>query len=105
MHAKVYTVFKEQGITMHKVYHVQLKQFHQRHVSTKLRRFVKVDGKLVDDYKIEDQTISGEIGFYVRDIFKKSGAHIYNLKVTEWLEMYNFYFFFLQIYQKKNNNF
>ena len=68
---------------------------------------MKVDGKLVDDYKIEDQTISEEIGFYVRDIFKKSGAHIYNLKVTEWLIMYNFYlfFFFLQIYQKKNNNF
>ena len=48
----------------------------------------------MDDYKIEDQTISEEIGFYVRDIFKKSGAHIYNLKVTEWLIMYNFYLFF-----------
>ena len=76
--SKEYPVFKE----LHKVYHVQMKQFRQRHVSNKLRRFVKVDGKLVDDYEIEDQTISGEIRFYVGDI-SESGAHIYNLKVTE----------------------
>ena len=79
---KDYHVFKE----LNKVYHVQLKQFRQRHVSTKLKRFVKVDGKLVDDYEIEDQPISGEIGFYVGagpGNLEKSGAHIYNLKVTE----------------------
>ena len=75
---KEYSVFKE----LHKVYHVQLKQFRQSHVSTKLKRFVKIDGKLVDDYEIEDQPISGEIFFVVRDI-KRYGAHIYNLKVTE----------------------
>ena len=61
--AKVYPVFKE----LHKVYHVQLKQFRQSHVSTKLKRFVKIDGKLVDDYEIEDQPISGEIRFHVGD--------------------------------------
>ena len=75
---KTYPVFKE----LHKVYHVQLKQFRQSHVSTKLKRFVKIDGKLVDDYEIEDQPISGEIFFWVRDV-KRYGAHIYNLKVTE----------------------
>ena len=43
---------------------------------------MKIDGKLVDDYEIKDQAISGKIRFSVRDI-KIYGAHISNLKVTE----------------------
>ena len=67
---------------LRKIYHIQMKQFCQTNVSTKLRRSMKIDGKLMEDYEIDYQSISREISFKVRDI-DDVGGHIYNLKVTE----------------------
>ena len=63
---------------LHKMYHIQMKQFH---ANNKLRRIMKIDGNIVEDYEIENQPTSGEILFEVRDI-DDVGGHIYNLKVT-----------------------
>ena len=53
---------------LRKIYHIQMKQFRQTNVSTKLRRSMKIDGKLMEDYEIDYQSISREISFMVRDI-------------------------------------
>ena len=58
---------------LNKKYHIELKQYHQ---STKLRRIMKVNEKVLEDYLIDEQPISGDSSIHDIDL------HIYNLKVT-----------------------
>ena len=65
---------------LHKLYHIQLRQ---SHLDGKLRRVMKIDGTIVEDYEIDDVPVYGEVEFRVYDTNHDVGIKIYNLKVTE----------------------
>ena len=77
-----YYVTKSFPIKMlNRMYHVQVKQFRQVHISNKLRRFVKLDNEVLINYELDYPKISKQVNFRVSDI-QDFGGHIYNLRVT-----------------------
>ena len=65
-----------------KMYHVQIKQYRQIHMSTEIRRFIKLGDEMLVNYELEkDPIVSKTVLFEAHDIIEDKG-HIYNLKLT-----------------------
>ena len=66
---------------LNKMYHVQIKQFRQVHLSDKLRRFIKFGDEVLVNYELDADPVVSNVRFEAHDIIQDKG-HIYNLKIT-----------------------